>query len=252
MKKSMVYLLILAMLFCLMGCGSTRNENMEAAGNGSGNSNNVDDQAISGATGSSSGNLGGNNGQTTDGVTGNVQENPAGQTTGSAVGNGQEYQTGQTAGNATGNAQGNQNGQTANNTAAASGGVPDEPLGKALASDFKKQMKNKTQMDPMELAQKLLNNPAIEFEGALTEVREGYLTGFKDDIDGFERGVMFSPVISSIPFVGYVFLTEDNEDALELKRELKEEADPNWNICSEASQTVVRTAGNMVFFVMCP
>lgn len=104
----------------------------------------------------------------------------------------------------------------------------------------------------MELAKQLLKNQAIEFEGTTTEVREGYLTGFRDDIDGFERGVMFAPVISSIPFVGYVFQTEDNEDAEELKWELKEEADPNWNICTEATQTVVKVVGNMVFFVMCP
>lgn len=235
MKKCMAYFVVLAMLFCLMGCGSTRNENMEAAGNGNGNTNGVNGQTATETPGNGQEKQNGTNGQTEDGVAGNNQGSLNGTNS-------------QTTDGVAGSDQGNLNGTNSQTT----DGVAQEPLGKALASDFKKRMKNKKQMDPMELARKLLKNPAIEFEGTTTEVREGYLTGFRDDIDGFERGVMFAPVISSIPFVGYVFRTEDNEDAEELKWELKEEADPNWNICTEATQTVVKVVGNMVFFVMCP
>ena len=33
---------------------------------------------------------------------------------------------------------------------------------------------------------------------------------------------------------------------------LTDNADPRWNVCVEAEETVVENADNMVFFVMCP
>jgi hypothetical protein len=33
---------------------------------------------------------------------------------------------------------------------------------------------------------------------------------------------------------------------------LKDNADPRWNICVEAEETVCEQVGNKVFFVMCP
>lgn len=79
-------------------------------------------------------------------------------------------------------------------------------------------------------------------------VSEGYLDGFRSDITGFSKGVRFSPMIGSIPFVGYVFET-DNPDALLAL--LTENADPAWNICTRADETVSYVRGNLVFFLMC-
>lgn len=36
-------------------------------------------------------------------------------------------------------------------------------------------------------------------------VEEGLLNGFTGEIKGFEEGYVFSPMIGSIPFIGYVF-----------------------------------------------
>ena len=33
---------------------------------------------------------------------------------------------------------------------------------------------------------------------------------------------------------------------------LTDNADPRWNVCVEAEETVVENSDNMVFFVMCP
>jgi hypothetical protein len=63
---------------------------------------------------------------------------------------------------------------------------------------------------------------------------------------------MFAPMIGSIPFVGYVFTLSDDADVESFVTLLSENADPNWNICTEADETVIESAGNKVFFVMCP
>lgn len=80
------------------------------------------------------------------------------------------------------------------------------------------------------------------------EMQEGYLDGFDADITGFTKCVKFSPMIGAIPFVGYVFETEDAEGLLET---LKANANPAWNICTEADETVSATADGLVFFLMC-
>ena len=63
---------------------------------------------------------------------------------------------------------------------------------------------------------------------------------------------MFAPMIGSIPFVGYVFTLEEGADAAAFMQTLTDNADPRWNVCVEADETVVENADNMVFFVMCP
>ena len=130
--------------------------------------------------------------------------------------------------------------------------VEEEPLGGALASDFKKRMKGKKEMDPGKLARQLLNHPAMKFQGSVTEITKGPLTGFSGEIDGFTKGAVFAPDESSVPFIGYVFLTEDNAHAEELKRELGKKANPGWNMRAKTSRKVIKTVGKMVLFVMYP
>lgn len=81
------------------------------------------------------------------------------------------------------------------------------------------------------------------------ECEEGYLNGFSDEVKGFSKATMFSPYIGSIPFVGYIFETENPEA---LQATLLELADPCWNICTRAEETVSEINGNYVFFAMCP
>ena len=103
------------------------------------------------------------------------------------------------------------------------------------------------------MADYILSLDMIQFEGASLAVEEGLLTGFNNaEITGFKEGVMFAPMIGSIPFVGYVFTLEEGSDTEAFIKGLTESADPRWNICTEAEETVVEAYEDMVFFVMCP
>ncbi len=81
------------------------------------------------------------------------------------------------------------------------------------------------------------------------DVEEGYLNGFDDQITGFRSGTMVAPVIGSVPFVVYIFESDDPEA---LKDELMAHADPRWNICTEADETICQIYGDYVFFSMTP
>ena len=63
---------------------------------------------------------------------------------------------------------------------------------------------------------------------------------------------MFAPMIGTIPFVGYVFTLDEGADVDAFMQVLSDNADPRWNICTEAEETVIESADSMVFFVMCP
>lgn len=103
------------------------------------------------------------------------------------------------------------------------------------------------------IAEKLIANDIIEFNGAAMTVEEGMLTGFGEtEIIGFSEGAMFAPMISTIPFVGYVFTLDGTVEMDTFKNSLKATADKRWNICTEADELVVGNYENKVFFIMCP
>lgn len=131
-------------------------------------------------------------------------------------------------------------------------GTAEGTLGKALLEDFLARAENGETADLQQLAEDLLANPGIDFMGGSMPMEEGYLSGFTKEITGFEECVMFSPMIGSIPFVGYVFNLADDADVDAFVNELKGNYDMRWNICTEASEMVVKSSGNSVFFVMCP
>lgn len=81
------------------------------------------------------------------------------------------------------------------------------------------------------------------------EVEPGWLNGFENEIKTFNNGVMFAPMIGTIPFVGYIFETDDTEL---LTSELEANASLNWNICTTADEMLVKAHDNYVFFVMSP
>ena len=131
--------------------------------------------------------------------------------------------------------------------------VSGDTVGAMLAEEFHALKAENAAITAQEMADAILANPMIQFGGATMEVEQGLLTGFGNaEITGFENGVMFAPMIGSIPFVGYVFTLEDGADATAFMQTLTDNADPRWNICVEADETVVENADNMVFFVMCP
>ena len=122
-----------------------------------------------------------------------------------------------------------------------------ESMGQALLKDFTDRVNAEPALGAEELAKALLENPVIEFTGDALPVEPGLLTGF-----GNTEGAMFAPMIGTIPFVGYVIVLEEGADAETFVQTLKDNADPRWNICTEADETIAEHVGNTVFFVMCP
>ena len=131
--------------------------------------------------------------------------------------------------------------------------ISGETIGALLAQEFHAIKAENPEITAQEMADKILGNPIIQFSGASMEIQEGLLTGFGNaEITGFSNGVMFAPMIGTIPFVGYVFTLDEGADVDAFMQVLKDNADPRWNICTEAEETVIESADSMVFFVMCP
>ena len=133
-------------------------------------------------------------------------------------------------------------------------GAKEEPvpatLGQQLYHEFNAKVEN-GENDVQALADALLQSGMLPFDGVSMEVEPGWLMGFTADIEGFEKGVMFGPAIGAIPFVAYVFQLESADACEAFCAKLLENADPRWNICTEADETVCGSAENLVFFVMC-
>lgn len=120
-------------------------------------------------------------------------------------------------------------------------------LGTKLLASFKAELENTD--DIMAIAETLSAEDFCGYNCGIMECEEGYLNGFDSEISGFSSAVTFSPMIGSIPFVCYIFRTDDTEALLAM---LNEHADPRWNICTEAEETVAEAVDNYVFFTMCP
>lgn len=128
-----------------------------------------------------------------------------------------------------------------------------ESMGQALLKDFTDRVNAEPEIDAEALAKALMENPVIQFTGDAIPVEPGLLTGFGNtEITGFAQGAMFAPMIGTIPFVGYIFVLDADADAEAFVQTLKDNADPRWNICTEADETIAEHVGNTVFFVMCP
>ena len=113
-------------------------------------------------------------------------------------------------------------------------------------------MKANPEATTQELADAVITNEKILFAGGSMLVEPGFLMGFSADITGFKEAVSFMPMIGTIPFMGYVFALEEDADVEAFIATLEKNADPRWNICTEAEQTVIKAVGNKVFFLMCP
>lgn len=138
---------------------------------------------------------------------------------------------------------------TAEETTVADSELADGTVGSILLAEFKANAEGTAQ----EIADALIANSIIQFPGATMPVEPGLLTGFDNaEITGFSEGVMFSPMMGTIPFVGYIFVLEDGTDVEEFKQTLKDNANLRWNICTEAEELIVENEGGKVFFLMSP
>lgn len=127
----------------------------------------------------------------------------------------------------------------------------DTTMGATLATDFKAIMQQEKAHTALDIANNLLANEIIQFEGFAEEVEPGFLPGFDADIEGFKKGAVFAPIIGSIPFVGYIFQLESEADVAAFTKNLADHANTNWLVCVRADETVIETVGNTVLFIMC-
>lgn len=124
-----------------------------------------------------------------------------------------------------------------------------ETVGEILLADFKENSTGTAQ----EIADRIIGNEIIPFAGMAAPVEPGLLMGFDNaEITGFQEGVMFGPMMGTIPFVGYIFVLEDGADVDAFVTTLKDNANLRWNICTEAEELTVENEDNTVFFLMSP
>ena len=129
----------------------------------------------------------------------------------------------------------------------------DGTVGEILSKDFKDRVTADSSLSAQAIADEIIKNSVIQFAPMTTPIEAGLLSGFDNtEINGFKEGVMFGPMMGTIPFVGYVFVLEDGADVETFKTTLSDNANLRWNICTEAEEKVVENVGNTVFFLMCP
>ena len=122
-----------------------------------------------------------------------------------------------------------------------------ETLGNSLKAEFESLASSDGTTES--IANALSSSSSLsEMSMVVEPVTEGYLSGFDNDITGFTEGHMFAPMISTIPFVGYVLKTDDADALIST---LESNANKAWNICTEADEMVTAQSGDYVFFVMC-
>lgn len=102
-----------------------------------------------------------------------------------------------------------------------------------------------------DICDELSTNAVFEDIGMMVvEEVPGFLNGFDGEITGFEEGYRFCPMIMTMPFVGYVFKVDNDKDGF--MKQLKDNANLRWNICTEADEMVCTAKGDFVLFVMAP
>lgn len=130
------------------------------------------------------------------------------------------------------------------------GAVSGDSLGQTLLGEFKAM---DVSTDAYTMAETLIANENILFMGGAMEIEPGLLSGFDNyEVTGFEKGAMFGPMMGSIAFVGYIFDLPEGADADAFVTGLKDNANPRWQICVAADETIVEVNGDKVFFLMSP
>lgn len=126
-------------------------------------------------------------------------------------------------------------------------------VGETMKARFQTVVAENPNASVIELSDLVLEDKSIPFQGGSMGVEPGLLTGFGNtEITGFDAGVMFGPVIGSIPFVGYIFELSEGTDAKAFMDTLKQNADLRWNVCTEADEVTMDQNGQKVFFLMAP
>ncbi len=126
-------------------------------------------------------------------------------------------------------------------------------MGQQLLDHFNDYVGANSEATVEEIANELLTNDVIQFmSGAMPVENDTWLQGFRaETMGGFKSGAMFGPMMGSIAFIGYVFELEEGADIDAFMQTLEDNADPRWQLCVTADETVIEKNGNLVFFLMC-
>lgn len=101
-----------------------------------------------------------------------------------------------------------------------------------------------------DIAKKLSENKVLKISVMSEKLTEDdYVDGFNKEINNYKEGAYIRPVIGTIPFVAYVFEVDNPED---FSKELEDNANLSWNICTTADEVKVSIVNNYVFFIMSP
>ena len=132
--------------------------------------------------------------------------------------------------------------------------VEEGTLGETLWNAFLSFAETNPEAPAAEMAFMVTMDESIAMLGlGAMEMEPGYMQGFDNyEITDFEECGVFMPMMSSIPFVGYVFKLAEGTDVVNFMADLEANCNPGWNICVTADQTVCGAYGNAVFFLMCP
>ena len=144
--------------------------------------------------------------------------------------------------------------EAADTESAEGGEVAGETWGQTLLGVFNNAIAANPAATAEELANTLITHESILFMGGAMPMEAGaeWMPGFNEAPTGWKECVNFGPMMGSIAFVGYVFTLEDGADVDAFKATLEANANPRWQICVTADETIVENVGNTVFFLMCP
>lgn len=124
--------------------------------------------------------------------------------------------------------------------------------GAILWEAFVSAKEENPEADALAIATILYQNPVIEYAAGASAVEPGWLSGFSEDITGFESAATFGPMMGSIAFIGYVFDLAEDADAAAFVKNLKDKSNPRWNVCVEADYVQAGAYENTVYFLMYP
>lgn len=117
-----------------------------------------------------------------------------------------------------------------------------------LVKLFEDEIKKETDIE--NVAVKISESDIIVPQTQTFNVEKGdFLSGFATEIKGYKKVVGITPMISTIPFIAYIFEVDKPE---EFVKTLEENAQLNWNICVEADEMKTTIVDNYVFFIMSP
>ncbi len=137
--------------------------------------------------------------------------------------------------------------------APAEGEVSGTTMGQTMYAEFQNIMASGEVTGAYAIAEKLIAHESIQFMGGAMEMEPGFLPGFDNyEVTGFDKCAFFGPMMGSIAFAGYIFELPEGADVEAFMNNLKDNANPRWQICVAADETIVEANGNTVFFLMSP